>query len=132
MREGYNDNSASAPSPGFAASVAAVAKNLLGLTLSRIELAALELGEARNVLLRLLLVGALAIVAIGFALAGWSALIIVLAWETWGWKILLLLALAFTALAALLLWRARGMVAGGSLSLPATLSELRADRDALL
>lgn len=118
--------------PGFLAGLAGLAKNGFALLVSRIELASLELGEVRNNIARLLLVGALGIVALWFALGCWTALIIVLAWDTMGWKILLIVAAAYSLLALGILLYARSMLDGDQLSMPATLNELRNDRDALL
>lgn len=119
-------------SPGLIAGLGGLARNLFALLVSRIELAALELGEVRDNLARFLLVGALGIVALWFALACWTALVVVLAWDSLGWKILVLVAAAYSVLAWLILRQARLMVAGDKLSMPATMAELRSDRDALL
>jgi len=108
-----------------------VARDAGALLFNRLELAAIELSEVRGALLRLLLVGALAVVAIWFAVAGWTALAIYLAWPAMGWTILLVVALLFSLLGWLLLRRARAMVEEGRLSMPATMAELRSDRDAL-
>lgn len=118
--------------PGLIAAVATIAKNLFGLLVSRIELAALELGEVRDNLARLLLVGALGLIAAWFALGCWTALLVVLAWDAMGWKILLLVAAAYSALALGILLYARSMLRQGKLSMTATMDELRSDRDALL
>lgn len=117
--------------PGFVANVGTVARNLFALFVTRVELAALELGEARDHLAHLLLVGALGVLLLCFALAGWTALIVALAWEALGWKILLLVAAGYTLLAFIVLLIARSMLSGDKLSLPATMAELRNDRDAL-
>lgn len=119
-------------SPGLLDGLRGVAANLLALFVSRIELAALELSEARAHALKLLLIFALAMIAVCFALFYWSALAVYLAWQSLGWKILVIVAAVFTLLAAGLLRYARTLLARGKLSLPATLSELRKDRDALL
>ena len=71
-------------------------RNLGGLLANRIELAALELSEVRTHFLKLLVIGAFGMVFAWFALAYWSVLVVVPAWPAIGWKILLLLALAFT------------------------------------
>lgn len=126
------DEQSSGAAPGLVAGLGGIAKNLFGLLVSRIELAAFELGEARDNLARLLLVGALGVLALWLGLACWTALIVVLAWEALGWKILLLVAIFYTLLALAILRRARALLAQDQLSLPATMAELRADRDALL
>lgn len=119
-------------SPGVIAGLAGIAKNMFGLLVSRIELAALELSQVRTNLAKLVLISALGIVAVWFAVAYWTALIVVLAWETWGWKVLLLIAALFTLIAIGIFLYAKSMLSQDKLSLPATLAELRNDRDALL
>jgi uncharacterized membrane protein YqjE len=121
----------SAP-PGLIAALAGIAKNAFALLVNRIELAALELGEVRDNLARFLFVGAVGIIAVLFALGCWTALVVVLAWEAMGWKILLFVAAFYTLLAFFVLRHARTMLAGDALSMPATLAELRNDRDTLL
>lgn len=119
-------------SPGLIAGLGGLARNLFALLVSRIELAALELGEVRDNLARFVLASVLGIVALWFALACWTTLIVVLAWDALGWKILVLVAVAYSALAWLILRQARLIIAGDKLSMPATMAELRGDRDALL
>lgn len=119
-------------STGLISGMAGLAKNMFALLVSRIELAALELGAIRANLARLLLISALGIVAVWFAIAYWTALVVVLAWETWGWKILLLIAAVFTLAAIGIFVYAKSILERGKLSMPATLAELRNDRDALL
>jgi uncharacterized membrane protein YqjE len=109
-----------------------IVRNMFGLFLSRVELAALELSEVRATLMKLSLVFALGLLAAWFALAYWSVLVVYLAWNSMGWVILLLMALVFTAIAVGVFMYARSIVAQGKLSLPATMNELRNDRDALL
>lgn len=118
--------------PGLIDGIVTVARDFASLLFNRLELAALELSEVRGALLKLLLIGALAIVAIWFAVAYWTVLIVYLAWESLGWKILLIIAIVFSALAWALLRHVRTMVEQGRLSMPATMAELRNDRDALL
>ncbi len=118
--------------PGVIASLAAVTRNGLGLLLARLELAALELSEVRNNLLKLLVVTALALLAGCFFLAYGSVTIVYLAWEALGWKILLIMTALFGVLMLALAWYARSILLQGKLSLPATMAELKSDRDMLL
>lgn len=118
--------------PGLIAALAAVGRNAVGLLLSRLELAALELSEVRNHLLTLVAVFALAVVAGCFALAYFTVTIAYLAWDGMGWKILPLLAGVFVLIAIALLLYARNLVRSGKLSMPATMAELKSDRDMLL
>lgn len=117
---------------GLIGGAVAIGKNLLGLVLCRAELAALELSEVRAALLKLAVLFGMGLIAAAFALACWTGLVIVLAWDSLGWKILAIVAAFFTAATALLVWYARAMIDEGKLSLPATMAELRNDRDALL
>jgi uncharacterized membrane protein YqjE len=119
-------------SPGLLASLAAVGRNAVGLLLSRLELAALELSEVRNHLLALVTVFALAVVAGWFAIAYLSVTIAYLAWDSMGWKILPILAGVFGVIALALLMYARNVVRSGKLSMPATMAELKSDRDMLM
>jgi len=121
-----------APRPGMFAGLGNFARNAFGLFATRVELALLELGELRDNLGRLLLVGALALLALWFALACATALVVLLAWNALGWKILLLLAVVYAVACVALFGYLRAVVARGDLSLPATIAELRKDRDALL
>ncbi|WP_426170995.1 phage holin family protein [Pseudoduganella sp. R-34] len=120
------------PPPGLIASLAGLAKNSLHLLLSRLELAALELTEVRDTLLQLSIVFAVALLAAWFAIAFGTATLIYLCWEAMGWKILLVLAIAFAVVAiGLVLW-GRSLVRQGKLGLSATMAELKSDRDMLL
>ena len=122
---------AAVPAAGLIAGLAGLARNGFGLLLSRLELAALELSEAFNQLLKLALVFALAMVAAWFAIAYGTALIVYLAWDSMGWTILLIMSLVFTAIAAGLLLHAISMARHNRLGMPATRAELQADRDML-
>lgn len=118
--------------PGLIGSLAGVCRNTARLVLSRIELAALELSEVREHLVRLSVVFALALVAGWFAVAFTTATVVYLAWEAIGWKILLILAAAFIVITLWLVMMARGLLKQDKLALPVTMAELKADRDMLL
>lgn len=126
------DKSAASQAPGLIASLAGVAKNTFGLLLSRLELASYELSEVRNHVLQLIVVFALALVAGLFAIAYASVLVVFLSWEALGWKILLIMTLGFLSVAVALALYARALLRQDKLSMPATMAELKADRDMLL
>lgn len=127
------DKSASShQGPGLIASIAGLAKNAVGLVLSRLELASIELSEVRNHLVQLVVMFALAMVAGLFAIAYASVTVVFLAWDSLGWKILLIMTGVFALLAIGLVLYARAMLRQGKLSLPATMAELKADRDMLM
>lgn len=118
--------------PGLIASLGNIARNSIGLVLTRLELAALELSQVRNHLLQLVLVFAMAVVAGCFALAYGTVTIAYLAWDSLGWKILPIITGVFLLVAIGLILYARGMIRSGKLSMPATMAELKSDRDMLL
>ena len=126
-----SDDDTRPASSGMFGSAAGIAKNALALLLSRLELAGIELAEARDALFRLLLLTGCGLLAAGFALAFWSALLVALTWETMGWTILLLLGVAYTLLAWWFLHRAQSVIAQGQPGLPSTMAELKRDREAL-
>ena len=118
--------------PGLMGGISGLAKNLFGLIVSRVELAALELSEVRNHAIELLAIFAGAVLAVWFALAYGTATIMALAWDAMGWKILLVLFLVFLVITAVLVMKGMAMLKQGKLAFPETMNELRNDRDALL
>jgi len=77
--------------PGLMGGLSGLVKNLFGLLMSRVELAALELAEVRNHLIELIALFAGAVMAAWFAIAFGTATIVAAAWEAMGWKILLIM-----------------------------------------
>lgn len=118
--------------PGLIGGLTSLAKNVFGLVVSRVELAALELSEVRNHVLELVAIFALAVVCTLFAVGYGTAMIVALSWDTMGWRILLVLFLVFLAVTVGLALKARAMLREGKLALPATMNELKNDRDMLL
>ncbi|GAB3421005.1 phage holin family protein [Massilia agilis] len=119
-------------SPGLMGGVSSLLRNLFGLVVSRVELAAVELGEVRNHVIELLAIFALAVMFTWFALAYGTATIVALAWDALGWKILLLMFVVFLVFTAALVFWGMAMLKQGKLAFPATMQELRNDRDMLL
>jgi uncharacterized membrane protein YqjE len=118
--------------PGLLGALTGLAKNLAGLLVSRVELAAVELSEVRNHALELVAIFAGAALAIWFALAYGTATIVALAWESMGWKILLLMFVVFVVITAILVFKGMAMLKQGKLTLAETMKELKQDRDMLL
>lgn len=127
-----NNTTATVHGPGLMGGLTGLAKNVFGLVVSRVELAALELSEVRNHVLALLAIFALAVICSWFAIAYGTAMIVALAWEAMGWKILLVMFLVFIAVTAALGFKAMAMLKEGKLAFPETMSELKNDRDMLL
>ena len=118
--------------PGLMGGLTGLAKNLFGLVVSRVELAALELSEVRNHVIELVAIFAGAALAIWFALAYGTATIVALAWESMGWKILLIMFGVFALITAILVWKGVSMLKQGKLAFPETMNELKNDREMLL
>ena len=118
--------------PGLMGGLTGLAKNLFGLLVSRVELAAIELSEVRNHLIELLALFAGAVLAVWFAIAYGTATIVALAWESMGWKILLIMFLVFLAITVFLVFRGMAFLKEGKLAFPETMKELKNDREMLL
>ena len=118
--------------PGLIGGLTGLAKNVFGLVVSRLELAALELTEVRDHALELVAIFAMAVICSWFAIAYGTAMIVALSWEAMGWKILLVMFLVFIAITAALVFKAKAMLKEGKLAFPETMNELKNDRDMLL
>jgi len=127
-----DNNETVVQSPGLMGGITGLAKNLFGLVVSRVELAALELTEVRNHVIELLAIFALAALATWFALAYGTATIVALAWEEMGWKILLVMFVVFAVLTLILVMKGLSLLKQGKLAFPETMKELRNDRDMLM
>lgn len=119
-------------SAGLLNGVVNLGRNMLGLVMSRIELAAIEIAEVRSNLLKLMVVFMLGMLVAFFALAYWTVLIVYLSWAAMGWSILLIVAVLCTVATIGIFMYLRTLIQTGKLSLPATMAELRRDHDALL
>ena len=119
-------------SPGLLGGITGLAKNLFGLVVSRLELAALELSEVRNHVIELVAIFAMAALATWFALAYGTATIVALAWDEMGWKILLVMFAVFAVITLVLVMKGLAMLKQGKLAFPETMKELRNDRDMLM
>ena len=119
-------------SPGLMGGITGLAKNLFGLVVSRMELAALELAEVRNHVIELVVIFALAALATWFALAYGTATIVALAWDEMGWKILLVMFVVFAVITLILVMKGLSLLKQGKLAFPETMKELRNDRDMLM
>jgi uncharacterized membrane protein YqjE len=117
---------------GLMGGITGLAKNLFGLVVSRVELAALELTEVRNHVIELVAIFAMAVLATWFALAYGTATIVALAWDEMGWKILLVMFIVFLVITGALVAKGLAMLKQGKLAFPETMKELRNDRDVLM
>ena len=118
-------------SPGLLDALTRVGASLAGALGHRIELAGIELGEARGRLVAALVVSLGAVLMLGGAVALLTAWVAVALWATLGAAVLAWLALAYALLgAALLGWLHRRLHTEPKL-LAETLAELQRDAAAL-
>ena len=116
------------PDGGLFSNAMTVIESVLGLIGVRFSMAIMEFSDARDAFLRVLLLGAFALLVAAFSLLSISGMIVVLAWKTLGWRIFLILFIVYFLITMVLLWRARSIIASGKIGLPVTLSELKKDR----
>lgn len=117
--------------PGLMGGISSLMKSLFGLVVSRVELASLELADVRNHVIELVAIFGAALLAIWFAIAYGTATIVALAWDEMGWKILLILFLVFLVITGVLVAKGLALIKQGKLAFPATMKELKNDRDML-
>ena len=116
------------PDGGLISNVMTVIESVLGLIGVRFSMAIMEFADARDALLRELLLGAFALLVAAFALLSISGMIVALAWDTLGWRVFLILFIGYLLITIVLLWRAHSIIASGKIGLPVTLAELKKDR----
>ena len=119
------------PRAGITSNFMYAIQSVLKLFGVRFAMAAIEFSDARDAFLRLMLLGVIALLTSVFSLLSISGMIVALAWEALGWRIFLILSLAYLLLTITLLWRVRSIIASGKIGLPVTLAELKKDRSAL-
>lgn len=118
--------------PGLVAGISSLFKSIFGLAVSRVELAALELTEVRNHVIELLAIFAAALLAVCFAVAYGTVTIVALAWDSMGWTILLVMFAVFALITAVLVAKGLALLRQNKLAFPATMKELKNDREMLL
>jgi uncharacterized membrane protein YqjE len=118
--------------PGLMGGISSLMKSLFGLVVSRVELASLELADVRNHVIELVAIFGAALLAIWFAIAYGTVTIVALAWDEMGWKILLIMFVVFLVITGVLVAKGLALIKQGKLAFPATMKELKNDRDMLL
>jgi uncharacterized membrane protein YqjE len=117
--------------PGLKDSITILFRSLSGLAVSRLELAKLELSEVRKHVIEIAVLFGAAVFTVWFAIAYGTMTIVALAWEEMGWTILLLMFVVFAVITGILVGKGMALIKNSKLSLPATMKELKNDRDAL-
>jgi uncharacterized membrane protein YqjE len=113
--------------PGLLEAVARVGSSLFGMLQNRLELASLEIGEARERLVFTIVVSFAAVLLLGGAVVALTAWIAAVLWSTLGPAVLGGIALVYGAAGAGLLWWLRGKLRNDPPLLADTLAELRTD-----
>ena len=113
--------------PGLLEAVARVGSSVFGMLQNRLELASIEIGEARERLVFTIIASFAALLLLGGAVVALTAWIAAAAWPALGPAVLGLIALVYGAVAVgLLLWL-RARVRADPPLLADTLAELRTD-----
>ena len=116
---------------GILQSLRRLASTALALVITRGELAAVELAEARGQIARWTLAGLLGAVLLLAALVTISLLVAAVFWESYRWQAIGALALAYAFAGAWLVLKVMREVRAAPPLLSATLAELARDRAAL-
>lgn len=119
------------PDPGLLEAVSSVGASLLGLLRNRLELAGIELAEARERLVFTLVAVLAAVLLFGGAVVALTAWVAVALWPMLGATVLACIAAVYAVAGAASLWWLRGKLQGASPLLGDTLAELRNDAAAL-
>lgn len=117
--------------PGILQSLRRLASTALALVITRGELAAVELAEARGQMVRWAVAALLGAVLLLAALMSVSVLVAAVFWESYRWQAIGLLALAYGIAGTWLVLKVMREVRAAPPLLSATLAELARDRAAL-
>ncbi|MES3013866.1 MAG: phage holin family protein [Pseudomonadota bacterium] len=113
--------------PGLLEAVARVGSSLFGMLQNRLELASIEIGEARERLVFTIVMSFAALLLLGGAVVALSAWIAAALWPSLGPAVLGLIALVYGAAGGGLLWWLRSTLRSDPPLLADTLAELRTD-----
>lgn len=114
-------------SAGLGAAWQRLARSAASLVQSRLELAAIELGEERQRLQTLLLLGLFAVLFGLLALGSLTALLVIVFWSLGHWQVLSALALLYAVVAVACIARLRALVRDAPPPFAATRAELAKD-----
>lgn len=114
--------------PGIAGTLSQLAQTVLSALDTRVQIAAIELAEERERAKRRIVLLLVCAVASAFALLAAQALVVALAWPSWGWRTLAVLTVAWCALAAFAAWRLAAAAQREQRPFAGTLAELERDR----
>ena len=113
--------------PGLLDAVARVGSSLFDMLQNRLELASIEIGEARERLVFTIVASFAALLLLGGAVLALTAWVAAVAWPSFGPAVLGWIALAYGAAGVGLLWWLRAKLRSDPPLLADTLAELRTD-----
>jgi len=113
--------------PGLLDALTRLAGSVFAMAQSRLELASLELGEARSRLMLMLVASFAAVLLLGGAVAALSAWVAVALWSTLGQAVLVWIALAYGLAGGAVIWWLLASLRHDPPLLADTLAELRSD-----
>jgi len=113
--------------PSLLDSLSRLAGHLFGMAQSRLELASLELSEARSRLMLIMVASFAAVLLLWGAVAALSAWVAVALWPTLGHAVLGWIALAYGLVGGAVVWWLRAKLRNDPPLLADTLAELRSD-----
>jgi uncharacterized membrane protein YqjE len=113
--------------PSLLDSLSRLAGHLFGMAQSRLELASLELSEARSRLMLIMVASFAAVLLFWGAVAALSAWVAVALWPTLGHAVLGWIALAYALVGGAVVWWLRAKLRNDPPMLADTLAELRSD-----
>jgi uncharacterized membrane protein YqjE len=116
------------PSRGLRGAVEALGGAVLELLHTRLELASVELDEVRDRAIERLILVLIAMLALGFAVLGASALVVVAFWDTYRIAALCGITLAYLLIGLLALWRLSTRQRAEGAPFAGTLAEFERDR----
>jgi len=118
-------------SPGTLAAAKRVLVTLLSMLQTRLEMAAVELGEEKSRLLSLIFTGLASFLFLSFGILVLSFLIVAFYWDTYRYTALAALAVVYAFIGGVLWLRLQHMIAHQPPAFSYTLAELGRDSDAL-
>ena len=113
--------------PGLLDALTRLAGQIFGMAQSRLELASLELSEARSRLMLIMVASFAAVLLLWGAVAALSAWVAVALWPTLGHAVLGWIALAYGLVGGAVVWWLRAKLRNDPPLLADTLAELRSD-----
>ena len=113
--------------PGLLEAVARIGSSVLGLLNNRLELASIELAEARDRLVFAIIASFAAVLLFGGAVVAFTAWVAVALWATLGAAVLVWIAAVYAVGGGAVLWWMRTRLHNAAPLLADTLSELRTD-----